>query len=89
MATAISISSLIAIYAVLMSLVGEGKAVDERESAHRYASNRLALVAGTIILSGGVLYQLFTHNLDYWLLTALIGINLVKIISLVYSDYRN
>jgi hypothetical protein len=89
MSTMLSISILLVIYVVAMSLVGEGRTVDEREAAHRYFSNRSALIAGTIVLSVGVLYQLFTHKLDYWLLASLIGINLVKIITLIYSNYKH
>ena len=84
----ISVSVFLGIYVVAMSLVGEGKMVDERELQHRYTSNRLALITGTIILSAGILVQLFNHKLDYWLLAGLIGINLVKIVSLIYSNYR-
>jgi len=84
----LSVSVLLALYVVGMSLVGEGKTEDERALHHRYLSNRIALVSGTIFLSFGVLYQLFTHNLDVWLLAGLIVINLTKIISLIYSNYR-
>jgi len=84
----ISVSVLLGIYVVAMSLVGEGKAADERETFHRYFSNRSALIAGTIVLSAGILYQLFTHRLDYWLLAGLIAINLVKIAGLLYSEQR-
>ncbi len=89
MPTMLSISVLLVIYVVAMSLVGEGKSMDEREEAHRYKASRIALIIGTIVMSVGVLYQLFTHNLDYWILAGLIGINLSKIISLIYSNYRN
>ncbi len=89
MPTMLSVSVLLGVYVVLMSLVGEGKTIDEREMAHRYFSNRASLVAGTIVLSIGVLYQLFTHNLDYWLLAGLITINLVRIVSLIYSSYNH
>lgn len=89
MSAMLSVSVLLGLYVVAMSLIGEGNPVDEREVAHRYSSNRTALIAGTVILSVGILYQLFSHNLDYWLLTALIAINLVKIISLIYSDYKH
>lgn len=85
----ISVSVLLGIYVVGMSLVGEGKTEDERDLQHRYKSNRLALLAGTIVLSIGVLVQLFSHNLDYWLLAGLIAINLTKIMSLIYSNYRH
>ena len=83
MGAALSVSALLAVYVVGMSVVGEGKTVDERETQHRYHANRAALIVGTVILSGGILYQLFTHRLDYWLLVGLIGINLTKIISLI------
>lgn len=76
------------LYVVALSLVGEGKTEDEREAAHRYFSNRAALIAGSAILSLGILYQLFTHQLDYWLLAGLIAVNLTKIISLIYLNYR-
>ena len=84
----LSVSLLLSLYAVLMSLAGEGKTIDERETQHRYISNRAGLIAGTVILSIGTLYQLFHHNLDYWLLAALITINLVKIMSLIYTHYK-
>lgn len=85
----LSISILLAVYAVVISLVGEGQTEDERALHHRYRSNRAALAAGTILLSAGILYQLFTHRLDYWLLAGLITINLVKIVSLIYSNYKH
>jgi hypothetical protein len=78
----------LAVYVVAMSLVGEGKATDERDSAHRYASARAALVVGTIFLSLAVVFQLLTHQLDYWLLAGLIVLNLTKILSLIYLNYK-
>lgn len=84
----ISVSLFLGMYVVAMSLIGEGRPADERDLQHRYTSNRLALIAGTIVLSAGVLVQLFNHSLDYWLLAGLIAINLVKIGSLIYSNYR-
>lgn len=84
----ISISVFLGGYAVAMSLVGEGKVADERDLQHRYTSNRLALIAGTIVISAGILFQLFNHKLDYWLLAGLIAINLIKIVSLIYSHFR-
>jgi uncharacterized membrane protein len=84
----VSVSVLLVGYVVAMSLIGEGKATDEREIQHRYFANRAGLIAGTTLLSIGVLYQLFTHRLDYWLLAGLLTINVVKIISLLYLHYR-
>lgn len=89
MTTMLGIGVALGLYVVAMSLVGEGPQEDERETHHRRLANRTALITGTIILSAGVIYQLFiNHQLDYWLLLGLMGINLSKIISLIYLNYR-
>jgi hypothetical protein len=73
-----------------MSFVGEGKNQDERQILHKNLSNRAGLVAGTIIFSLAILYQLFfKHSVDYWLLVGLIVINLTKIISLIYLENKH
>lgn len=82
----LSVSAVLVIYTVALSLVGEGKNQDERQVLHKNLANRFGLIAGTIILSFAILYQLFTHRLDYWLLVGLIGINLTKIVSLIYLE---
>ncbi len=86
---ALSLSGLLALYTVAMSFVGEGQVADEREQAHRYIANRAGLVASTTVLALGIIFQLFiTHRIDYWLLTGLITINLTKIVSLIWLNYK-
>lgn len=86
---ALSLSGLLALYTVAMSLVGEGSLTDERDQAHRYIANRAGLVVGTTVLALGIIFQLFiTHRIDYWLLTGLITINLTKIVSLIWLNYK-
>ncbi|MEZ4180068.1 MAG: hypothetical protein R3B41_00915 [Candidatus Doudnabacteria bacterium] len=85
----LGVSLALVVYVVAMSLVGEGPEEDEREHHHRQLANRVALIVGTAILSLAVLYQMFTsYHIDYWLLGALVGINLTKIVSLIYLNYR-
>ncbi len=85
----IGVSGALVLYTVGMSLIGQGPSEDEREVLHKYISNRAGLIAGTIVFAVGIIYQLFvTHNIDYWLLVGLITINLTKIISLIYLNYR-
>jgi hypothetical protein len=48
----------------------------------------MALLAGTAVLSIGIIVQLLNNHLDYWSLTALMVINITKIISLVYADHK-
>lgn len=81
---------LLIIYVVGVSVVGHGKAIDERETHHRYLAGRNALIFGTITLSIGILYQLFiSHKLDYWILLGLVVINASKIASLIYLNHKN
>ena len=77
------------LYTIAISFVGEGKTIDEREQQHRYIANRSGLVAGTVIASLGLIFQLFiSHRVDYWLLVSLIAINLTKIVSLIWLNYK-
>jgi hypothetical protein len=88
MSQMVSVSAFLVLYTIALSLVGEGHTLDERQILHRNLSNRAGLVAGTIILSIGVLYQLYTHHIDFWLLAGLIAINLTKIVGLIYLEMK-
>lgn len=85
----ISISMVLVLYSVLISLAGEIKSDDEREVLHRNLSNRVAMIAATLFISGGLIYQIFvTHHTDWWLLATIIIMNLTKITSLIYFHYK-
>lgn len=84
-----AVSAGLILYTIAMSFVGEGIALDERDILHRNISNRAGLIAGNIVFSLGIIYQLFiTHSVDWWLLVGLIIINLTKIISLIYLNTK-
>jgi hypothetical protein len=85
----IGIAGALALYTIAMSLIGESNNPDERDVLHRNLANRFGLLAGTIVFSAGIVYQIFiTHNLDWWLVAGLIVINLTKILSLIYLNYK-
>lgn len=85
----LSVSAALILYTIGISLVGETNNTDERDILHRNLANRSALVAGTVIFSIGLIYQIFiSHKLDWWLLAGLLAVNLTKIISLIYLNYR-
>lgn len=89
MSQEIGVAGALVLYTIGMSLVGEGVNADERQQLHKNLSNRAGLVAGTIVFSVGILYQLFfTHQIDYWLLSGLIVVNLTKLVSLMYLNYN-
>lgn len=85
----LGIGAALVLYTIAMAFVGEGINQDEREVFHRNTANRAGLIAGSIIFSLGIIYQLFiTHALDWWLLAGLIAINFTKIVSLIYLNYK-
>jgi hypothetical protein len=85
----LGVSAGLVLYTIAMSFVGEGIALDERAVLHRNISNRAGLIAGNIVFSLGIIYQMFfLHSIDWWLLVGLIAINLTKIISLIYLDSK-
>lgn len=86
----LGISAALVLYTVAMSFIGEGQNQDERQQLHKNLANRAGLLAGIIIFSIGIIYQMFVnHAVDYWLLTGLIVINLVKIIALIYLEQKH
>lgn len=86
----IGVSAALVLYSIAMSFVGEGKNQDERAVLHKNLSNRAGLIAGSVVFSLAILYQLFfKHSVDYWLLIGLIVINLTKIISLIYLENKH
>lgn len=85
----LSVSAVLVVYVVAISLVGETNNADERDVLHRNISNRAALITGTVFFSAALIFQMLVlHKLDWWLLAGLIVINLTKIISLIYLNYK-
>jgi cell division protein FtsW (lipid II flippase) len=86
--TATIVAALLILYCIGLSLVSAGKNQDEQSKTNRNITERAGLIAANVIISLGIIYQLFTHTLDFWLLVSLMIINLVKIISLVYLNNK-
>ncbi len=83
----LGVSAGFVLYTIAMSFVGEGTNQDERQVLHKNLANRAGLIAGTIVFSVAILFQLFVnHSVDYWLVAGLIVINLTKIISLIFLN---
>jgi hypothetical protein len=83
------VSAGLVLYTLAMTFVGEGAALDEREILHRNIANRSGLIAGNIVFSLGIIYQMFLlHSVDWWLLVGLIAINLTKIVSLIFLETK-
>lgn len=73
--------------AVFAGFVLSERGGDEREEAHRAFSGRAGYLAGLALLTLGVLWEGFTlHHVDPWLLSALAGMVLAKVVARMWID---
>lgn len=65
------------------------KGRDEREEKHIMQAGRMAFLSGASIITIGIIYQSFQHNLDLWLVIALVVMVVAKIAGLISAQLRN
>ena len=82
------IIGLATVFIIFAGFVFKEKAVDERESLHRNIAGRFAYLTGAAVLATGVITESLQHNLDRWLVIALGGMILAKIVGLLYSKLK-
>ena len=80
--------AMLGVFCLLAVFVVRESAVDERESAHRALAGRTAFLAGSAVLVAAILSEGMTHQVDPWLVLALIVMVLAKIGTRLYSDHR-
>jgi uncharacterized membrane protein len=76
---------LLLIFVIFSVFIWREKTIDEREELHKLRSGKMAFWSGSTILIMGIVYQIFNHNLDNWLIGALVVMVTAKAISL-YKD---
>lgn len=79
---------LVVLFLAFFSFIWREKTSDERESLHRNLAGRFAYLTGTGVLVLGVIIQSLNHEIDIWLVIALITIVLSKVIGLLYSQFK-
>lgn len=77
------------IFIIFAGFFWKEKAIDERESLHRYIAGRFAYFTGVTLLTLGVILQSFRHSLDRWLIFTLIAMIIAKIVGLFYSRFKH
>jgi len=64
--------------------------VDERFLMHRYASTRLAITVGSLMLGGWLLYSQFALGELRWdLFSILVGMGVTKVAAMLYYQIRH
>jgi len=79
---------MLAVFALFASFVLREKVEDEREAVHRMLSGRVAFLTGSALLTLGIVVQATTHEVDEWLVIALVAMVLSKIATRIYTDSR-
>ncbi len=76
------------VFGLFATLVLKEKAEDERESFHRSLAGRNAFLTGSAVILLGVLFGLFNHKVDSWLVAALVTMVITKVLTRIYSDRK-
>ncbi len=76
----------LALFGIFASFILRERSVDEREDQHKSLAGRNAFLAGSGILTLGIVMQGYTHTVDPWLVFTLIGMVAVKLITRHWSD---
>jgi hypothetical protein len=74
------------VFGIFASFVIREKSVDERDDQHKALAGRNAFLAGSGVLMLGIFVQGYTHTVDAWLVLALIGMVITKIVTRYWSD---
>jgi len=77
---------LIAVFGIFAAVIWKEHARDEREQLHRMLAGRYAFLTGSSLLVVGIIVQSLQHIIDRWLIFALVGMILAKLIALGYSQ---
>lgn len=83
------LAGALVLFGVFASFILKEKSIDEREDQHKALAGRNAFLMGSGILMLGIIMQGYTHTVDPWLVIALIGMVLVKLLTRHWNDtYR-
>lgn len=76
------------LFLLFAGFVWQEQAADEREELHRFLAARFAYLVGAGILMLAVFVQSFTQGLDPWIIVALIGMLIAKVVGRMYARSR-
>ena len=83
------IMGLILGFLAFIGLVWRENASDERDEVHKQKAGRVSFFIGAIVLVVGIVIQALHHEIDPWLLYALSGMVLTKLLSRIFHTIRN
>lgn len=79
---------LIITFFFFTTFIWKEKGKDERENLHILNAGRISFLTGALILVIGIIYESLIFAIDPWLIFALIGMILAKLIAHLYQSRR-
>lgn len=86
MMVACMLAVALALFGMFASFILRERSVDERDDQHKSLAGRNAFLAGSGIIVLGIVVQGYAHEVDPWLVVALVGMVIVKILTRHWSD---
>lgn len=80
--------ALIITFFLFTAFIWKEKGHDEREHLHTLTAGRVSFLIGSGILVTAIVVQSFQHNIDPWLIYALSGMVLSKLLTHLYQEYK-
>lgn len=80
------LAGTLGLFGLFASFIMRERMADERDAQHRTLAGRNAFLAGSGVLTLGIVIQGYSHSVDPWLVIALITMIIVKIGTRVWSD---
>lgn len=80
---------LVVTFMIFAIFIWREKSEDEREDQHRLAASRAGFLVGAGLLVIGIIVQTINHDIDEWLLIALSGMILSKLLTRLYNQVQN
>jgi uncharacterized membrane protein YiaA len=76
------------LFGLFAAFIVQEKVADEREQQHRVTAGRAAFIAGTLILTIGIVIQSLSHHVDPWLVITFVGMVIAKLGTRSYIDHN-
>ena len=80
--------SLVVLFSLFVSFIWRENSKDEREGLHKMMADRIAFLAGTLVLVIAIIVKSLRHEPCAWLVATLVIMILAKIIGLLYSQIK-
>jgi len=84
----IMLALTLVVFAFFAIFILREKVQDERDAVHRMLSGRVAFLAGSALLTIGIIAQSLKGTVDVWLVVVLVAMVLSKLITRIHSDNR-